>query len=108
MIKKRVLQSSYQGSMAVSSFDHNAISFIPWESMQACHSYESIFTAIKGCTYYRPISARVEIYDVTAHAEVPIDATHTVPQELRNLRLRSLRQDELWLCPRQSVFDTEA
>ena len=81
------------------------VTYIPWESLNACHGAEQLNDASSNAWFWKPKSARVELYDFKAHAEIPINATAHYPIELNQIRARFLKQGE-WLGVRSNVIDS--
>ena len=74
------------------------------ECLQFCHAEEELIDAGSNGWFWKPSSARVELYDFKAHAEIPLNATAHYPIELNQIRARFLKQSE-FLGARIHVID---
>lgn len=101
-----VCESTYKvRSYIQGGFDASGIDFVPWESMRHCHDDGQYITKFCGAAAWKPVSCDVEIFNMRAHADIPINTAAFYPINLDQVRVRYIDQSAP-LAWRRSVFET--
>ena len=100
-------ESTYKLMSKVSTkYDNKLVDFIPWESIRLCHPEDQYMQAFQGATAWRPISARVELFNMRAHAEIQVATQSFYPVNLDQVRLRFIKHS-FPIAPRMSIVETK-
>ena len=101
-------ESTYRTrSLIKTAFNHKQIYTIPWESFRECHCDAQWMSQASTAIGWKPVDASVEIYNMRAHADIPIATSSFYPINLDQVRLRFIPHSRP-LSARVAPFNTEA
>ena len=104
------MESVYKVRTRVFQPYHGQVYTIPWESMRFCHNDTQYLPLLCGAVGWKPIGADVEIFNMRAHADIPINTASFYPINLDEVRCRYIQHNSpltanLAPIPSEGVYD---